>query len=93
VIYKPSKVLPWSSCLATGTSPQKPGFYSRVVHVEFVMREMALGNVLFQTFRLLNLTVFILVRHTTKRNYRIIVNTVHCDSICRYLLPLHVCVS
>jgi hypothetical protein len=26
-------------------------------------------------------------------NYRIIVNTVQCDSICKYLLPLHVSVS
>jgi hypothetical protein len=26
-------------------------------------------------------------------NYRIIVNTVQCDSICRYLLPLHVSIS
>jgi hypothetical protein len=26
-------------------------------------------------------------------NYRIIVNTIQCDSICRYLLPLHVLVS
>jgi hypothetical protein len=25
-------------------------------------------------------------------NYRIIVNTIQCDSICRYLLPLHVSV-
>jgi hypothetical protein len=42
----------------------------------------------------LNLTLFILVRHTSKLNYRIIiVNTVQCDSICRYLLPLHVSVS
>jgi hypothetical protein len=28
-----------------------------------------------------------------KLNYRIIVNTVQCDLICRYLLPLHVSVS
>jgi hypothetical protein len=41
----------------------------------------------------LNLILFILVRHTSKLNYRIIVNTVQCDSICRYLLPLHVSVS
>jgi hypothetical protein len=39
------------------------------------------------------LILFILVRHTRKLNYRIIVNTVQCDSICRYLLPLHVSVS
>jgi hypothetical protein len=39
------------------------------------------------------LTFFILVRHTSKLNYRIIDNTVQCDSICRYLLPLHVSVS
>jgi hypothetical protein len=40
-----------------------------------------------------NLTLFILVRHTSKLNYGIVVNTIHCDSICRYLLPLHVFVS
>jgi hypothetical protein len=32
-------------------------------------------------------------RGYTRLNYRIIVNTVQCDSICRYLLPLHVSVS
>jgi hypothetical protein len=37
-----------------------------------------------------NLTLFILLRHTSKLNYRVIFNTVQCDSICRYLLPLHV---
>jgi hypothetical protein len=39
------------------------------------------------------LTLFILVRHTSKLNYRIIINTVQCDLICRYLLPLYVSVS
>jgi hypothetical protein len=40
------------------------------------------------------LTLFILVRHTSKLNYRIIiVNTIWCDSIRIYLLPLHVSVS
>jgi hypothetical protein len=34
------------------------------------------------------LILFILVRHTSKLNYRTIVNTVQSDSICRYLLPL-----
>jgi hypothetical protein len=29
----------------------------------------------------------------TVLNYRITVNTVLCDSICRYLLPLHISVS
>jgi hypothetical protein len=35
------------------------------------------------------------VRHTSKLNYtsRIIVITIHCDSIYRHLLPLHVSVS
>jgi hypothetical protein len=41
-----------------------------------------------------NLTVFILVHHTRKLNYRIIiVNTVQCASIRIYLLPLHVSVN
>jgi hypothetical protein len=39
------------------------------------------------------LILFILVCHTSQLNYRIIVNTVQCDSIGRYLLPLHVLVS
>jgi hypothetical protein len=34
------------------------------------------------------LILFILVRHTSKLNYRIIVNTVQRDSVCKYLLPL-----
>jgi hypothetical protein len=39
------------------------------------------------------LTLFILVSHTSKLNYRIIiVNTVQCDTVCRYVLPLHVIV-
>jgi hypothetical protein len=29
----------------------------------------------------------------SERNYRIIINTVQCDSISKYLLPLHVSVS
>jgi hypothetical protein len=32
-------------------------------------------------------------RHISKLIYRIIFNTVQCDSICRYILPLHVSVS
>jgi hypothetical protein len=40
------------------------------------------------------LTLFILIHHTSKPNYIIIiVNTLQCDSICKYLLPLHVSVS
>jgi hypothetical protein len=39
------------------------------------------------------LILLILVSHTSKLNYGIIVNTVQCDSICRYLLPLLVSVS
>jgi hypothetical protein len=41
----------------------------------------------------MSLILFSLVRHTTKLNFRIIVKTVQCDSICWYLLPLHVSVS
>jgi hypothetical protein len=40
------------------------------------------------------LTLFILVRHISKLNYRIIiVNTVQCDSVRIYLQPLHVSIS
>jgi hypothetical protein len=40
--------------------------------------QQTIPNIIF-----LNLTLFILVRHTTKLNYRIIVvNTAQCDSIC-----------
>jgi hypothetical protein len=43
---------------------------------------------------LINLTLFIMVNHTSKLNYRIIiVNTVQCDLIFRYLLLIHVLVS
>jgi hypothetical protein len=36
----------------------------------------------------IDLTLFILVRHTSKPNYRIIDNTVQCDSICTYLISV-----
>jgi hypothetical protein len=34
-----------------------------------------------------------LMTNSAEINYRIIVNTVQYDSVCRYLLPLHVSVS
>jgi hypothetical protein len=39
------------------------------------------------------LILFTLVCHISKLNNRIIVNSVQCDSVCKYLLPLHVSVS
>jgi hypothetical protein len=42
---------------------------------------------------LVKLILFILVLHTSKLNYRIIVNTIQFDWVCRYLLSLHVLVS
>jgi hypothetical protein len=33
------------------------------------------------------------LRYPGRVKYRIIVNSVQCDSICRYLLPLHISVS
>jgi Mlc titration factor MtfA (ptsG expression regulator) len=38
-----------------------------------------------------NLTLFILVRHSSELNHRL--DTIKCDSTCIYLLPLHVSVS
>jgi hypothetical protein len=47
----------------------------------------------FVSERIFGLTLFILVHRASKQNYGTIINTVQCDSICRYLLPLDVLVS
>jgi hypothetical protein len=51
------------------------------------MKRQEVGENCIICFITCTLILFILVCHTSKLNYRIIVNTVQCDSVYRYLLP------
>jgi hypothetical protein len=43
--------LPWLRRSVVGLSPQRPGFDSGSVHVEFVMDKVALGQVFLRVLR------------------------------------------